>query len=77
MAYHSFGGEVEASNTPTIRRLSPAPSPTSAHSSELAKELHYDGDDTSDSATMNVWLHKQIMRKLAENGGKLPDDLKT
>jgi hypothetical protein len=42
---------------------------------ELAKELHYDGD-TSDSATMNVWLHKQIMRKLAENGGKLPDDLK-
>ncbi len=42
---------------------------------ELAKELHYDGD-TSDSAAMNVWLHKQIMRKLAENGGKLPDDLK-
>jgi hypothetical protein len=42
---------------------------------ELAKELHYDGD-TNDSATMNVWLHKQIMRKLAENGGKLPDDLK-
>jgi hypothetical protein len=42
---------------------------------ELAKELHYDGD-TSDSATMNVWLHRQIMRKLAENGGKLPDDLK-
>ncbi len=42
---------------------------------ELAKELHYDGD-TNDSATTNVWLHKQIMRKLAENGGKLPDDLK-
>ena len=42
---------------------------------ELAKELHYDGD-TSDSASMNVWLHKQIMKKLAENGGKLPDELK-
>jgi hypothetical protein len=42
---------------------------------ELAKELHYDGD-ANDSAAMNVWLHKQIMRKLAENGGKLPDDLK-
>jgi len=42
---------------------------------ELAKELHY-GGDTSDSATMNVWLHKQIMRNLAANGGKLPDELK-
>ena len=43
---------------------------------ELAKELHYDGD-SSDSATMNIWLHKQVIRKLAENGGKVPDDLKT
>jgi Domain of unknown function (DUF3597) len=42
---------------------------------ELAKELNYTGD-TNDSATMNVWLHKQVMRKLAENGGKVPDDLK-
>ena len=42
---------------------------------ELAKELHYTGD-TNDSAAMNVWLHKQVMRKLAENGGKVPDDLK-
>jgi hypothetical protein len=42
---------------------------------ELAKELHYNGD-TADSASMNVWLHKQIMTKIAENGGKLPDDLK-
>lgn len=45
------------------------------HRKELAKELHYDGD-TSDSATMNIWLSKQVMKKLAENGGKLPDDLK-
>jgi Domain of unknown function (DUF3597) len=42
---------------------------------ELAQELHYTGD-TSDSAAMNIWLHKQVMRKLAENGGKVPDDLK-
>ena len=42
---------------------------------ELAKELGYTGS-TDDSATMNVWLHKQVMRKLAENGGKVPDDLK-
>ncbi len=43
---------------------------------ELAKELHYDGD-TSNSASMNIWLHKQVMAKLAANGGKLPDDLKS
>ena len=42
---------------------------------ELAKELHYTGD-TNDSASMNIWLHKQVMAKLAANGGKLPDDLK-
>jgi hypothetical protein len=42
---------------------------------ELAKELGYSGD-TNDSATMNVWLHKALMKKLAENGGKVPADLK-
>ena len=42
---------------------------------ELAKELGYTGD-TNDSASMNVWLHKQVMQKLADNGGKVPDDLK-
>jgi hypothetical protein len=42
---------------------------------ELASELHYSGD-TNDSAAMNVWLHKQVMQKLAENGGRIPDDLK-
>lgn len=42
---------------------------------ELAKELKYTGD-TNDSAKMNVWLHKQIMEKLAANGGKVPDDIK-
>jgi Domain of unknown function (DUF3597) len=43
---------------------------------ELAKELHYDGD-MNDSAKMNIWLHKQVMTKLAANGGKVPDDLKS
>jgi uncharacterized protein DUF3597 len=43
---------------------------------ELAKELKYTGD-MNDSATMNVWLHKQMMAKLAANGGKLPADIKT
>ena len=42
---------------------------------ELAKELGYTGD-TNDSAKMNIWLHKQVMTKLAANGGKVPDDLK-
>ena len=42
---------------------------------ELAKELHYTGD-TNDLATMNIWLHKQVMQKLAENGGKVPEELK-
>jgi hypothetical protein len=41
----------------------------------LAQELHYSGD-MGDSATMNVWLHKQVMTKLAENGGIVPADLK-
>ena len=42
---------------------------------ELAKELGYHGD-TNDSASMNVWLHKQVMAKLAANGGKLPPEIK-
>jgi hypothetical protein len=41
----------------------------------LAQELHYTGN-MSHSASMNVWLHKQVMIKLAENGGKVPDELK-
>jgi hypothetical protein len=42
---------------------------------ELATDLHYSGDQ-NDSATMNMWLHKQVMAKLAANGGRVPDDLK-
>jgi hypothetical protein len=41
----------------------------------LAKELHYTGN-AKDSAAMNIWLHKQVLTKLAANGGKLPADLK-
>ncbi|ALP66417.1 MULTISPECIES: DUF3597 domain-containing protein [Paraburkholderia] len=42
---------------------------------QLAEELDYSGD-MNDSASMNIWLHKQVMIKLADNGGKVPDDLK-
>jgi hypothetical protein len=42
---------------------------------ELAKELHYTGN-TADSAAMNMWLHKEVMTQLAQNGGKVPDNLK-
>ena len=42
---------------------------------ELAQELSYAGD-MNDLASMNIWLHKQVMTKLAENGGKVPDELR-
>ncbi len=42
----------------------------------LAEELHFTGN-TNDSASMNVWLHKQVMIKLAENGGKVPNELRS
>ncbi len=42
---------------------------------ELAQELGYKGA-LDGSAEMNVWLHKQVMDKLAEGGGKVPDSLK-
>ncbi|RAK59973.1 hypothetical protein DJ021_09240 [Phenylobacterium hankyongense] len=42
---------------------------------QLAGEPGYAGD-TDDSATMNIWLHKQVMAKLAENGGIVPDSLR-
>ena len=41
----------------------------------LASELQYTGD-MNDSAAMNIWLHRQVMNKLAANGGKVPADLK-
>jgi hypothetical protein len=41
---------------------------------QLAQELGYKGE-LNGSAEMNTWLHKQVMKKLAENGGKVPADL--
>jgi Domain of unknown function (DUF3597) len=43
---------------------------------QLAQELGYTGALTG-SAEMNVWLHKQVMKKLAENGGKVPESLRS
>jgi hypothetical protein len=42
---------------------------------ELARELNYDGN-WDDTAAMNTWLHEQVMLNLAENGGKIPDEMK-
>jgi len=42
---------------------------------QLAAELSYCAD-TSDSAKMNIWLHRQVMTKLAANGGKVPAELR-
>ncbi len=42
----------------------------------LAQELHYAGD-ASDSAKMNVWLHAEVMQRLAANGGQVPDELRS
>jgi hypothetical protein len=41
---------------------------------QLATELHYTGDP-NDSASMNIWLHKQVLQKISENGGKVPAEL--
>ncbi len=49
--------------------------PSFANRKELAHELGFTGD-TADSATMNIWLHKTVMEKLAESGGTLTPELK-
>jgi len=41
---------------------------------QLATELHYTGDP-NDSASMNIWLHKEVLVKLSENGGQVPQEL--
>ncbi|EKY29420.1 hypothetical protein HMPREF0185_01189 [Brevundimonas diminuta 470-4] len=45
-----------------------------AERKQLADELGYTGDK-SDSASMNIWLHKQVIQKIRDNGGQLPTDL--
>ncbi len=42
---------------------------------ELAKELHAPADVMNDSARMNTWLHKEVLRQIAANGGNIPKDL--
>ena len=41
---------------------------------ELAEDLHFTGDK-NDSASMNIWLHKEVLKKLSQNGGKVPPEL--
>ncbi len=50
--------------------------PSLANRKQLAQELGYKGDN-NDSAAMNVWLHKEVMDKLAQSGGQVPAALKT
>jgi hypothetical protein len=57
-----------------LRKLLDLDSSLSARK-ELAKEVNYTGD-VNDSGSMNMWLHKQVMREFAENGGKVPEDLR-
>jgi hypothetical protein len=45
------------------------------HRRELARELGYPVD-TDDTAEMNVWLHREVMQRLQENGGRVPDALR-
>lgn len=42
---------------------------------ELAAELGCPQDKMGDSAQMNMWLHKTVLQKLAENGGNIPQEL--
>ncbi len=44
-----------------------------SHRQELAKELGFSGD-MGDSASMNIWLHKEVMSQLAANGGYVPTE---
>lgn len=48
--------------------------PSLTNRKQLAQELGYKGD-TNDSAPMNIWLHKEVMAKLAQSGGKVTPDL--
>jgi hypothetical protein len=46
-----------------------------AERKELATELGYPREQMDDTAKMNVWLHKQVLRRIAENGGNVPKEL--
>ena len=42
---------------------------------ELATELGCPSEKMGDSAQMNIWLHKTVLKKLADNGGNIPKEL--
>ena len=42
---------------------------------ELATELRCPAQTMDDSAQMNLWLHKRVLQKLADNGGNIPKEL--
>ncbi len=42
---------------------------------ELASELGCPAEKMGDSAQMNMWLHKTVLQKLADNGGNVPKEL--
>lgn len=42
---------------------------------ELAGELGCPGEKMTDSAQMNIWLHKTVLARIAANGGNVPKDL--
>jgi hypothetical protein len=63
----------DAATTTGAAAATPASTPISEVDVETI-ELNFTGD-TNDSAAMNVWLHKQVMTKVAANGGKVPADL--
>ena len=48
---------------------------SAANRIELAKELGYEGDPNN-SGPMNAWLRREIMRRVAENGGIVPEELR-
>jgi hypothetical protein len=48
--------------------------PSLENRKELARELGYTGDP-GDSAAMNIWLHKRVMKELAAHGGKVPANM--
>lgn len=49
--------------------------PQAAPRKWLATELGCPADKMNESAQMNMWLHKTVLQKLADNGGNIPKDL--
>ena len=63
-----------------VTRVAPLPIPSGIYGSldarkELAKELYCPPELMNDSAKMNMWLHKTVLQKIADNGGNIPNEL--